>query len=172
MGHYWAVKRKGLKADLPVFLPGLGAYVRWYSMGMPLDQLASIALAGPLFGLAAALFCYGLFVSTHQQVFLALAHTGALVNIFNLIPVFGLDGAQAFYALNKLQRGLLLAATIVLFAVMQQGVLLFLAAGMAWRLFTRDDPAEASSRTMIYYLLLLFALGAFLRIVPPGTIAR
>ena len=172
MGHYWAVKRRGLKADLPVFLPGLGAYVRWYAMGVPLEGLASIALAGPLFGLAAALVCLGLFFTTHQPVMLALAHTGAFINLLNLIPVLGLDGAQAAYALTKLQRGLLLAATLVLFAVTQQGVLLFLAAGFAWRLFTKDEPGEASSGTMVYYMLLLFTLAAFLRIVPPGTVGR
>ncbi len=172
MGHFWAVKRRGLKADLPVFLPGLGAYVRWYTMGIPLDGLASIALAGPLFGLGAALACLGLFAWTHQQVYVALAHTGAFINLLNLIPVLGLDGAQAMYALTKLQRGLLLGSAVVLFAVMHEGIFLFLAAGLAWRLFTKDEPAEASNRTMVYYLLLLFALGAFLRIVPPGTIVR
>ena len=172
MGHFWAVKRRGLKADLPVFLPGLGAYVRWYAMGIPLNGLASIALAGPLFGLGAALFCLGLFAWTHQQVYVALAHTGAFINLLNLIPVLGLDGAQATYALTKLQRGLLLMSALALFAVMHEGVFLFLAAGIAWRLFTKDEPADASNQTMVYYLLLLFALGAFLRIVPPGTITR
>lgn len=172
MGHFAAVKRKGLKADLPVFLPGLGAYVRWYAQGVPLDGLASIALAGPLFGLAAAIACLGLFVVTHQQVYLALAHTGAFINLLNLIPVLGLDGAQAAYALSKLQRGLLLGSAVVLFAVMHEGVFLFLAAGLAWRLFTKDEPAQPSNRTMIYFLLLLFILGAFLRIVPPGAITR
>ncbi len=172
MGHFWAVKRRGLKVDLPVFLPGLGAYVRWYAMGIPLDGLASIALAGPLFGLGAALFCLGLFAWTHQQVYVALAHTGAFINLLNLIPVLGLDGAQATYALTKLQRGLLLMSALALFAVMHEGVFLFLAAGLAWRLFTKDEPAQASNKTMMYYLLLLFALGAFLRIVPPGTITR
>ncbi len=170
MGHYWAVKRRGLKADLPVFMPGLGAYVRWYAMGIPLDGLAGIALAGPMFGLAAALACLGLFAWTHQQVFLALAHTGAFINLLNLIPVLGLDGAQATFALTKLQRGLLLVSTIVLFALMREGIFLFLAAGMTWRMFTHDEPTEGASRTMVYYLLLLFFLGAFLFIVPPGTV--
>ena len=170
MGHYWAVKRRGLKADLPVFMPGLGAYVRWYAMGIPMDGLAGIALAGPLFGLGAAVACLGLFAATHQQFYLALAHTGAFINLLNLIPVLGLDGAQATLALSRLQRGLLLVSSIVLFALMKEGIFLFLAAGMAWRMFTRDEPAEGSSRTMVYYLLLLFSLGAFLFIVPPGTI--
>jgi Zn-dependent protease len=172
LGHYYAVRRRGLKADLPVFLPGLGAYVRWYAMGIPVEGLASIALAGPLFGLGVALVCLGLYRWTGGQVYLALAHTGAFINLLNLIPVLGLDGAQATYALSRLQRGLLLVSAVVLYGLMQQGVLLFLAAGMAWRMFTKDVPEKAGSRTMVFYLALLFALGAFLRIVPPGTVGR
>ena len=171
MGHYVAVRRRGLKADLPMFLPGLGAYVRWYNQGMPLPVLAEIALAGPLFGLAAALACFGLYRSTHQAVFLALTYAGAWVNLLNMIPVLGLDGAQATYALNRLQRGLILAACFLLFAVMHEGVFLFLAAGMVWRMFTRDTPEEQSVGTLAAYLALLFALGAVLYFVPtPGAL--
>lgn len=173
MGHYVAVRRRGLKADLPMFLPGLGAYVRWYHQGMPLSALAEIALFGPLFGLGAALVSIGLFVWTRQPVFQAVAYVGAWVNLINLIPVLGLDGAQATYALSRLQRGLLLAACVILFALMHEGVFLFLAAGMTWRMFTNDTPAEESVGTLVSYLLLLFALGAFLYVIPdPGRIVR
>ncbi|MGI4757233.1 MAG: site-2 protease family protein [Janthinobacterium lividum] len=173
MGHYVAVRRRGLKADLPMFLPGLGAYVRWYSQGMKLDQLAAIALAGPLWGLGAAVACLGLFAWTKNPLFQALAYTGAWVNLINLIPVLGLDGAQATYALNRLGRGLILASCIVLFALMREGVFLFLGAGMAWRMFTNDAPEENSTGTLFYYLGLLIVLGAFLYFVPnPGAIAR
>lgn len=173
MGHYVAVRRRGLKADLPMFLPGLGAYVRWYNQGMPLSVLAEIALAGPLFGLVAALACYGLYVQTRQPVFLALTYAGAWVNLLNMIPVLGLDGAQATYALSRLQRGLILTACIILFALMHEGVFLFLAAGMAWRMFTRDTPEKESVGTLAAFLALLFALGAVLYFVPaPGALAR
>ncbi len=173
LGHYVAVRRRGLKADLPMFLPGLGAYVRWYNQGLPLPALASIALAGPLFGLFAATACLGLLAWTHQPVFLAIAYVGAWVNLLNLIPVLGLDGAQATYALNKLGRGLMLAACVVLFMLMHEGVFLFIAAGMVWRLFTNDAPAENSPRTLAGYLSLLFVLGAFLYFVPnPGAMVR
>ena len=173
LGHYVAVRRRGMKADLPMFLPGLGAYVRWYNQGMPLGSLAAIALAGPLYGLFAATACLGLLVWTHQPVFLALAYVGAWVNLLNLIPVLGLDGAQATYALNKLGRGLMLAACVVLFALMHEGVFLFIGAGMTWRLFTNDAPSENSPKTLAGYLALLFVLGAFLYFVPnPGAMAR
>ena len=173
MGHYFAVRRRGLKADLPMFLPGLGAYVRWYNQGMPLGVLAEIALFGPLFGLGAALLSIALYVGTKQPVFEAIAYVGAWVNLINLIPVLGLDGAQATYALNRLQRGLLLAACIILFALMHEGVFLFLAAGMTFRMFTQDTPEQDSTGTLVGYLLLLFALGTFLYVIPdPGRFAR
>jgi len=48
MGHFVAARRRGLKVDLPMFVPGLGAYVRWYSsvMGTSLEDRSAIALAG------------------------------------------------------------------------------------------------------------------------------
>ena len=166
MGHYVVVRSRGLKAELPVFLPGLGAYVKWYNQGVSLPVLASIALAGPLFGLGMALLFAGLYRVTHAPVFLALTSATAWLNLVNLIPVFMFDGAQATYALSRLQRALTLAACLILFAVMHEGVFLFLAAGMAWRLFTNDVPEQQTAGTLAAYLGLLFALGAVLYFVP------
>ena len=45
MGHFIDIKRRGLPAEMPVFLPGLGAYVRWQAMGVPLETRAAISLA-------------------------------------------------------------------------------------------------------------------------------
>ena len=177
LGHYVAARRRGLKVDLPVFLPGLGAYVRWYSMGVSLDTLSAIALAGPFFGLLAASACAAFFFAngghagpqeaeTSSSVWAALAYTGAWLNLINLVPVLGLDGAQAAHALNRVQRGLILAATIVCYAVLHEGVFLFIAAGMAWRVFTGEAPEKPSTPTMVRFMLLLFLLGTLMWIVP------
>jgi Zn-dependent protease len=166
LGHVVAVKRLGLNADLPVFLPGFGAYVRWQGFEISLAERAEIALAGPLAGFLAAIACMALYVATRKPVFAALAHTGAWLNLLNLIPVWMLDGGQAAYAVNRLQRGLLLVTCIVFFFLTRQPVFLLVAAGMIYRLFTRDVPAEATSRTMIFFMVLLFALGTLLKIVP------
>jgi Zn-dependent protease len=181
-GHYFAARRRGLKVDLPVFLPGLGAYVRWFSQGVNLETLSAIALAGPFAGLLVAAVCAGIYMllgghpgapmalnaggSTVATLWGALAHTGAWINLINLVPVLGLDGAQATYALNRMQRGLLLATAIFFFALLQEWVFLFIAAGMAWRLFTGAAPEKPSSATMIRYMLLLFLLGSLMWIVP------
>ena len=166
MGHYVAARVRGLKVDLPVFLPGLGAYVRWYSMGIPLDDLASIALAGPFFGLLTAAACAGVAVATGSPLFAALAHTCAWLNLLNLIPLLGLDGAQATYALSRLQRGLVLASSVVMLIVSHEFVFLFVALGMAWRTFTGPEPSQSSTRTMIRYILLLFVLSTVIYSFP------
>jgi Zn-dependent protease len=165
-GHVVAVRRLGLEAEMPVFLPGFGAFVRWQGSGIGLVDRARIALAGPLAGLLAAALCMALFVATQRPVFAALAHAGAWLNLLNLIPVWILDGGQATNALSRLQRGLLLITCIVFFFLTRQSVFLLIAAGMTYRLFTRDTPAEPSTRTAVFFTLLLFALGALLKVVP------
>lgn len=181
MGHYLAVKRRGLKADLPMFFPGLGAYVRWYGMGVSREDIAEIALAGPLFGLLAGLACWGLFWGTHAPVFLVLANVTMWINLLNLIPVLGLDGAKAAYALSRLQRAMIAITCVVFFAltsardpwetanVNNHYIFLLIAAGMGWRCFTNDDPEEPHSGTLVYYLSLFLVLGLVLHLTPvPG----
>ncbi len=172
MGHYIAIRSRGLKADLPAFAFGR-AYVRWYNEGLSLAAIASIALAGPFAGLLAALAFGSLYLWTHLAIFSALTYASAWLNLFNMIPVFNFDGAQATYALDRLQRGLLLAACIILFALMHEGVFLFIGAGMTYRMFTRDEPETGSPATLAAYLALFFALGAILYFVPnAGSLAR
>ncbi len=176
MGHYVAVKRRGLKADLPMFIPGMGAYVRWYSMGVSREDLASIALAGPLYGLGAAGFCLALAWSTHSLLFLLLANIGAWYNLFNLTPVLGFDGAQATYALSRVQRILLTVTCLLFFGLTvadanpsragTQWVFLIVAAGMGWRSFTNDAPETPHTRTLVTFLSLLLLMGFLLYLTP------
>ena len=180
MGHYVAVKRRGLKADLPMFIPGIGAYVRWYSMGVSREDLAAISLAGPVFGLGAAVLCLALAWTLHSVLFLLLANIGAWYNLFNLTPIFGFDGAQAAYALSRMQRGLIAGMCVLFFALTvvdananragTQWVFLFVAAGMGWRCFTNDAPETPHTRTLILFLSLVLLLGFMLYLTPvPAT---
>ena len=169
MGHYVAVRRRGLKAELPVFLPMMGAYVRWYGQGVSLEDLASISLAGPLYGLLAVFACYGFFLSTHAQIFMVLVYVGAWVNFINLFPLLGLDGAQATFAMSRLQRVLIAATCMVLFALsITNGdvfgpstlwIFLIVGVGMVWRCFTNDQPEKPSTKTFLYFQALVLILG-------------
>jgi Zn-dependent protease len=166
MGHFVAAKRRGLKVDLPVFIPGMGAYVRWYSMGVSLDDLSTIALAGPFFGLIFAIVCGGLAAATHNPLFSALAHVSAWLNLLNLIPIFGLDGAQATYALDRTQRWLVLATSLIFFGMLHEGVFLLIALGMAWRVYRGGDAEKPHTRALVQYVLLLFVLGVVMYMFP------
>lgn len=170
MGHYVAARRRGLKVEMPVFLPGLGAYVRWYSMGISLDDLAGIALAGPIAGLLSTLICLAIYFTTRSPLFGALAHVGAWLNLINLIPVLGLDGAQATLALDRMQRALILVACGVLYWLLRENAYLLVGAGMLWRVFRSEDaPEQPNTRTMVVFMALLMVLGAVVWVAPDLT---
>jgi hypothetical protein len=77
LGHYIDIKRRGLPADLPVFLPGFGAFVRWQAMGVPLTARAAVSLAGPLAGAIAAAVCMIVWYQTGNGLWAALGRAGA-----------------------------------------------------------------------------------------------
>jgi len=174
MGHFIDVKRRGLPAEMPVFLPGLGAYVRWGALGVPLETRAAVSLAGPLAGWFAAAVCALLWFHTHDQIWAALAQVGAWLNILNLIPALPvLDGGHAILALSKAERMVIIGASLALWLLFQQEVFILVAAGAAWRLFTKDAPPDPSPKTTAYYLttLTLLALVRWL-VLAPGSVAR
>ncbi len=163
MGHFAEVKRRGLPAEMPVFLPGLGAYVKWQALGVSTEARAFVALAGPAAGLLAALVAAALFWQTGNPLWAALAHTGAWLNLLNLIPVWMLDGAGAVPPLDKVGRASLLVFTGLLFWWSGQVMLLLLAAGFAWQLYRKEIPADGSVSVQLYFAGLLAAL----RLVAP-----
>jgi Zn-dependent protease len=166
LGHYIDIKRRGLPADVPVFLPGMGAYVRWQALGVPVETRAAVSLAGPLAGWIAAATCAVLWYITGSKVWAALAHSGAWLNLLNLIPVWGLDGGHAFLALTKAQRGFLVAYSVLLLAIARDNVFLLIALGATWRLFTKDFPERPSIVTGGYFAGVLSALAALMWFLP------
>jgi Zn-dependent protease len=172
MGHYVDIKRRGLPAEMPVFLPGLGAYVKWQALGVSQAQRAQIALAGPLAGWLAAAVCAGLYLQTHSMLWAALARAGAALNVLNLIPIWVLDGAQAANALGRTARVVLLCSAVGLWWVGGEGLFLLVAAGVLWRLFTlarpsaHDRPEEEGWDTLLYYIAVMAALAFTLHVIP------
>jgi Zn-dependent protease len=172
MGHFVDIKRRGLPAEMPVFLPGLGAYVRWNALGVTRRQIAEISLAGPLAGWMAAIGCYWIFLVTHEPVWAALARTGAWLNVLNLIPVWTLDGSQAMRALGMVERLGVLAVALALWAYTGEWVFFFVVLGVGWRLYTKDKPEQDDWRTWLYFVALLAALAVTLHSIPDVTLNR
>jgi len=166
LGHYIDIKRRGLPAEMPVFLPGFGAYVRWQAMGVSLATRAAVSLAGPLAGWLASFACVYLWWHTGDLLYAALARASAMLNILNWIPVWFLDGGQAATALNRSNRIWLLAACCALWALFSEPMFFLVALGVIWRLFTKDAAPQSSLRTLGYYVAVLALLGVVLLKIP------
>jgi Zn-dependent protease len=166
MGHFIAIRRRGLPADMPVFLPGLGAYVRWQAMGISLETRAAVSLAGPLAGLLASLACLFLWWYTGDPLWAALTHAGAWLNLLNLIPIWVLDGSQAANALDHTGRWAILVSALVFGFSFKEGVFFLVALGAAWRLFTKDMAPVPSFKMAAYFIGIMGFLGMVLRSVP------
>jgi Zn-dependent protease len=169
MGHFVDIKRRGLPADMPVFLPGLGAYVRWAAVGVSVQTRAFVSLAGPLAGCIGAAVCALLWMKTGDSLWIGLAGVSALLNVLNLIPIWVLDGGQAIAALDKTERIILSVAAVLLAASFAQPVFLLVAAGAGYRVFTKDIPATPSHAATVYYLAVLTALGYLIHLAPMPT---
>jgi Zn-dependent protease len=159
LGHFLDIKRRGLPAEMPVFLPGLGAYVRWTALGVPVRTRAFVSLAGPLAGCLGAAVCALLWLQTRDGLWIGLASLSALLNVLNLIPVWVLDGGQAIRALSTAERIFLACVAVLCAAGFGQPALLLVAAGAAYRAFTSDAPTEPDRAVTAYYVLVLAALG-------------
>lgn len=163
MGHYLMVRRFGFSAELPMFLPGFGAYVKWNGAGVDPGVRAQISLAGPLFGFLSGLIAYGVFLSTGRAVWLAVAQLAGWLNLLNLIPVFIFDGASAMYALGKQARWAVLFVSLALWIILHEYRLLWpflaVALGAGYRIWRRDFPPEAKQGIAYYFIALIGANG-------------
>ncbi len=92
MGHVFAAWRLGIPVSAPLFIPGFGAIILQKQAAKSTWDEALIGIGGPIGGTIAGLVSLGLFWVTGNPLFKAIAYTGFLINLFNLIPVFPLDG--------------------------------------------------------------------------------
>ena len=103
LGHFIEAKREGLDPKLPVFIPLLGAYVK-YTRGNPW-QTARVALAGPILGGVASLAFLLVGISQGSDLLKALAYFGFFLNLINLAPVGFLDGGAVWRSAKLLRVG-------------------------------------------------------------------
>ena len=158
MGHVAALRRFGIQATAPMFVPGLGALIRLRQHPANPREDARIGLAGPLWGCGAAAAAYLGFVLGWGPLWAAVARFGAWVNLFNLLPVWQLDGGRAFRALSRQQRLLAVAALAALWALSREGLLLLLLIAAAAQAFRRDAPEQPDRVALAEYVLLAAVL--------------
>ena len=100
MGHVIQLRREGVEASAPMFIPFLGAVIAAKSMGDDAAAEARVGLAGPIFGSIATLVPLGIWLATGEEFWQALAYIGFFLNLFNLLPILPLDGGRAMAALS------------------------------------------------------------------------
>jgi len=160
MGHVIELRRHGVAASLPMFVPGLGAFVRLRQPAPEPRIDARIGLAGPIAGALAAAACVGAHAVTDDRLWLGLAHTGALINLFNLTPLWTLDGSRAFRAMSTLERAACaLALGIAVLATGNTMLWLPLIAAAA-RLFGKSEPGQRDLLATATYVALVAGLAA------------
>jgi Zn-dependent protease len=99
MGHVIALRREGIKASAPMFIPFLGAVISARSLGDNALAEARVGLAGPILGSIGSAVCILIWHATGNDIWRALAFTGFFLNLFNLLPVIPLDGGRAMAAM-------------------------------------------------------------------------
>jgi Zn-dependent protease len=152
MGHVIQLRREGIKASAPLFIPFLGAVVGARSLGDDAAAEARVGLAGPVLGTIGAAACIPLYHATGNDLFRALAFTGFFLNLFNLLPVVPLDGGRAMAAMAPWMWFLGFLGILALAVLRPNPIILLIAlfAGMElWRRWQARRRGDAA--TLAYY---------------------
>jgi Zn-dependent protease len=101
MGHVIEIRRQGLTATAPIFIPFLGAAI--FQRSHPQDALrqAQIGIAGPIAGTIGATVAWVLYGYTGWSVMALAATLGFFINLFNMLPVGMLDGGWILAPVSK-----------------------------------------------------------------------
>lgn len=94
MGHYIAARQSNLNVGAPCFIPFVGAWINLKEQPMNAEVEAYVGIAGPILGSVAAFICYLIGQKTGSTLMLAIAYSGFMLNLFNLIPISPLDGGR------------------------------------------------------------------------------
>lgn len=156
MGHVAALSRLGIPFSAPMFVPGLGAFVRSGAYPTTPREDAQVGLAGPLWGLGAAAVALALGYALAAPYWLAIAHVAGLLNLFNLLPVWQLDGSRGFHPLSRHER-LWAAASLGGAWVLTHDGLLFVVALVAFGRALFDARAGAGDRRTLAEFVLIVA---------------
>src|SRR5215212_3883313 len=148
MGHVIQLRREGIPASAPLFIPSLGAFVGMKQLPDNAAAEARVGLAGPVLGSIGCLIPLGLYEATGYDFWKALAFTGFFLNLFNLLPVLPLDGGRAMAALSPwmwfVGFALLVAATFFFPSPIMLLILLF--GGMeTWRRWRARKTPEGQA---------------------------
>jgi Zn-dependent protease len=162
MGHVAMLRRLGIEAGAPMFIPGVGAFVMLKQhVSDPLTD-AKIGLAGPVWGLSAALAALAVYGATGARIWLAIAQLTGFINLFNLIPIWQLDGSRGFHALARSERWMLVGAIALALVVTEQRLLFIVGAVAVWRAMQKEE-GPGDRRVLATFAALVVTLSLLAR---------
>ena len=171
MGHVIQLRREGLEASAPMFIPFMGAVVWAKSLGDNAAAEARVGLAGPVLGSLGAAALIPVANMTGNDLFQALAFTGFFLNLFNLLPVVPLDGGRAMAALSPWMWFVGFAGLVGMMLLFPNPIILLIVlfgAMETWRRWQARNSPEAreyykvSPRDRLLVALVYLALVALL----------
>jgi len=164
------MKRAGLRAGYPIFIPFFGAMIALRDQ--PRNSLveARIAIAGPMAGTVAALGATALYLLSENRLYLAVAYSGYFLNLFNLVPMSPLDGGRVAQMFSRRMWILGLALMAGLFILHPSPQLAIIGIFALMHSFSRraapvgPDEAEVTPRDRTRMAADYFGLAAFLTV--------
>ena len=164
MGHVAMLRRLGINASAPLFIPGVGALVMLRQHVTDPITDARIGLAGPVWGLGAAVVAWVIYQIIGAPIWLAIAELTGFLNLFNLMPIWQLDGSRGFHALSRSQRWVVVLVIGVALAL--TGVtLLWIVGAVAVYRAVRGEQGPGHQPTAVTFAGLVLALSWFARAV-------
>lgn len=169
MGHAAVMRLQGIKTTPVLFIPMMGAVIGMRQMPKNVFAEAQMALGGPILGSLGAVGCLLLWQATGAPIFVALAYSGLMLNLFNLIPVSPLDGGRAMAAISPWGWLVGFALLVLLFLRVHSLLLGFILVVGGMEIFNRwrsrdEDRAyyEATTRQRVLVSVVYFGLAALL----------
>ena len=151
MGHVVQLRREGIKATAPMFIPFMGAVISARSLGENALAEARVGLAGPILGTVGAAACLAIGEATNSDLLRALAYVGFFLNLFNLLPVVPLDGGRAMAAMSPWMWFLGFGVLVALLLVAYNPILLIIVAFAGMETYRRWKLRKSGSLEQAAY---------------------
>jgi Zn-dependent protease len=169
-GHLLVARYFGLNVGAPVFIPFMGALIALKDAPKDAWVEAWVGIGGPLLGTLGAVVCEGLFLTTGNPLFRALAYTGFFLNLFNLAPIGFLDGGRVVTVLSPwlwLVGAAVLLGMLLTHPNFLLGLILVMSVPRLWFLFRKKNDQElryfeVSAGRRVAMACLYFSLIGFL----------
>jgi Zn-dependent protease len=165
MGHVAALRRFGIRAGAPMFIPGLGALIRIRQTLPDARADARVGLAGPIWGLFGALATFAAALATGSLLLAAIAKLAAWINLFNLLPFWQLDGSRGFRSMSRSERWFSALAIAVMWSLTAESLLVLLLIGASLNALSQPPAEEPDRRATLEYVVLVIAL-SLLTLIP------